>query len=509
MPTATKRTYKVKELDELTMTYYKQDGVEKVLRKAIQWVKRFVIANRFDCSTTESAYEAIEYVNGPYQQLTILDYEEEGFSDEDYTYYSDLLRIYCNKGNLTVAEFQHQGVPFLLERKTLSKTEQAWVAGNYSHSKHGVRGQLVDEGYDYHLMFDFHYVLAETLVLNDFYQFVSNYREEWQEKLAEFLYLFNGMRNELYIPTKDEDMQAYLMQYVKKAYPGRSVTAVKHKKIDEKYVDGFYLKDMTYPELQSEYVFRYLRQFKGVKRGSNQKYAKNVYGVYGEKNVYETNRNIRPAIQKLMEDNEFLGYFGSVEIHNDLAVDVFRQMEEAFKIFRSYIPLPNTEARSVLRFKKLGKHNANGLYYPDRLNILVDIRKVHAFTHEVGHYIDYEWETGHRRSEEPEFVPLYEEYCQLITEAVEAYPPTHPSRKNWNKGNKYNREYYLRKKEAFARMFEIFVSEVVPQTMLSKPSLNSYLFPESHSFREKVVLYFVRLLNIRQTLTMRSTGRMV
>jgi len=505
MPTAIKRTYKVKELDDLTITYYKQDEPHKTLRKAIQWVKRFVIANRFDCSTTESAYEAIEYVNGPYQQLDILSYEDEGVSEKDYAYFSNLLRIYCKKGKLTVAEFQHQGVPFLLERKNLSHTVKAWVAGNCSNPSHGVEGQLVDEGYDYHLMLDFHYVLAETLVLNEFYRFMTNYRLEWQEKLAEMLYLFYGKKHEIHIPTKDKEMQEFLIQYVKRAYPNRDITPVKHKDMDY-HVRGFHLEKMTYPNLQKEYFPLYLKQFKGVKTGS---FKHHISRVHREKNVYETNRNIRPHIRQLMKDNEFLGHFGEVEIHNDLSVDVFHQMEEAFKLFCSYVPLPSTEGRSVLRFKKLGKQNAFGLYYPDRLNILVDIRRIHVFTHEIGHYIDYEWEPGERRSEQPAFVPLYEEYCRLITEGIEACPLTHPSRKNWEKRNGYNREYYLRKKEAFARMFEIFVSEVVPHTMLSKPSLNSYLFPDSHSFREDVVTYFVDLLNISETLIMRSTGKLV
>lgn len=67
--------------------------------------------------------------------------------------------------------------------------------------------------------------------------------------------------------------------------------------------------------------------------------------------------------------------------------NLFRKVEEDFEEICN--KLPHASAQPELKFRKLGKHKATGLYAPF-LNILaVDVRDTTSFIHEYGHYLDY------------------------------------------------------------------------------------------------------------------------
>jgi hypothetical protein len=67
--------------------------------------------------------------------------------------------------------------------------------------------------------------------------------------------------------------------------------------------------------------------------------------------------------------------------------NLFRKVEEDFEEICNN--LPHASAQPELKFRKLGKHKASGLYAPF-LNILaVDVRNTESFIHEYGHYLDY------------------------------------------------------------------------------------------------------------------------
>lgn len=66
---------------------------------------------------------------------------------------------------------------------------------------------------------------------------------------------------------------------------------------------------------------------------------------------------------------------------------LFKKVEEDFEEICN--KLPHASAQPELKFRKLGKHKATGLYAPF-LNILaVDVRNTESFIHEYGHYLDY------------------------------------------------------------------------------------------------------------------------
>lgn len=67
--------------------------------------------------------------------------------------------------------------------------------------------------------------------------------------------------------------------------------------------------------------------------------------------------------------------------------NLFKKVEEDFEKICN--KLPHAAAQPELKFRKLGKHKATGLYAPF-LNILaVDVRNTESFIHEYGHYLDY------------------------------------------------------------------------------------------------------------------------
>lgn len=68
--------------------------------------------------------------------------------------------------------------------------------------------------------------------------------------------------------------------------------------------------------------------------------------------------------------------------------------------------LPHALAYPELKFRKLGKHKATGLYDPILNIIAVDVRDTTSFIHEYGHYLDYNHGTNgeYSLSEEFEFI---------------------------------------------------------------------------------------------------------
>ena len=72
---------------------------------------------------------------------------------------------------------------------------------------------------------------------------------------------------------------------------------------------------------------------------------------------------------------------------NEFDYNLFRKVEEDFEEICNKLPHASTQPE--LKFRKLGKHKATGLYAPF-LNILaVDVRNTESFIHEYGHYLDY------------------------------------------------------------------------------------------------------------------------
>lgn len=174
--------------------------------------------------------------------------------------------------------------------------------------------------------------------------------------------------------------------------------------------------------------------------------------------TYMTKKNIPLKIQNFMKNNHFLAMFGEVEADELCDLEKLNQLADEFILLSKQLYLPQAKDHS-LRFRRLGHHKAAGIYYPGFNTLAVDIDSPHSFIHEWFHLIDFE---NLLLSADSDFKPLLNLYRRLVDESVEALGEEDATYQAWfHKKSKYSRAYYLSNEEAFARMGELYVSEIL------------------------------------------------
>lgn len=163
---------------------------------------------------------------------------------------------------------------------------------------------------------------------------------------------------------------------------------------------------------------------------------------------------------------------------------LFKKVEEDFEEICN--KLPHASAQPELKFRKLGKHKATGLYAPF-LNILaVDVRNTESFIHEYGHYLDYKHDGKENYSLRDDFEHIITSYSnnfkitfkkkedELLTRLMKASKESASGTsvvsleekrlsaelellKNSNKMF----DYFTTPTEIFARGFELWVFETI------------------------------------------------
>ena len=149
--------------------------------------------------------------------------------------------------------------------------------------------------------------------------------------------------------------------------------------------------------------------------------------------------------------------FRKVEIDTQKYDGEVFNYEEFSKVEQDFLAvldkLPQAKTQPELKFRRLGKHKAWGIYSP-ALNILaVDVRHTESFIHEYGHYLDFK-HGDEVYSEMSTFFPIIKAYEKKLSELAE--------------DSKYAQEltakrmsYYLIPTEIFARAFELWVSGTI------------------------------------------------
>lgn len=149
--------------------------------------------------------------------------------------------------------------------------------------------------------------------------------------------------------------------------------------------------------------------------------------------------------------------FRKVEIDTQKYEGETFDYEEFSKVEQDFLAvldkLPQAKAQPELKFRRLGKHKAWGIYSP-ALNILaVDVRHTESFIHEYGHYLDFK-HGDEVYSELPTFFPIIKAYEKKLTELAE-------DSKYAQKLTAKRMSYYLIPTEVFARAFELWVSGTI------------------------------------------------
>lgn len=149
----------------------------------------------------------------------------------------------------------------------------------------------------------------------------------------------------------------------------------------------------------------------------------------------------------------------------DFDYNEFRNVEEAWE--KIVDRLPQGLVSPELKFRKLGKHKATGLYYPKFNIIAVDVRDTTSFIHEFGHYLDFKYQGGE------EECSLQEDFADILT----SYQDTLP--KGISKC-----AYFKTPTEVFARGFELWVFEtIISDSPLLQDKRAYYGAPEYLAFK--------------------------
>lgn len=173
---------------------------------------------------------------------------------------------------------------------------------------------------------------------------------------------------------------------------------------------------------------------------------------------FETKKNIPEKIKSVMQNNKFLNYFRYVELDADTDLEKFHVVEKEWLQISKLFNLNELNIKPELRFRKLGKHKALGLYYPGLKCLCVDITSPSSFLHELGHHIDYTY------SDTPLSLKIN------FREIIRIYSKNYDKQREDNKYLKNKRNYFLTPTEIFARTFEMYLTDKIETSFLKDKS---------------------------------------
>lgn len=182
-----------------------------------------------------------------------------------------------------------------------------------------------------------------------------------------------------------------------------------------------------------------------------------------------------------MKNSTFNNYFGYVEFDGDSDVQKIMELEKEWEAINNHILHQPKKELVSLRFRKLGNHNAIGLYYPKLQCICVDVRQPSSFTHEYFHMLDY---TLGKLSSTYEFSKVYDVYAPKLTKLVD-------ERKIPLSG-KYDLLYYLTRTEVFARCAEIYLTRClkIDNSLCRYDASIGFAYPDDPELEICIKTYF-------------------
>lgn len=318
-------------------------------------------------------------------------------------------------------------------------------------------------GSTYLRFFDFVTLAAERLLAREIRQFAAQYPERVRTAIFKCFTI-----EDEFIPSivDNEQLLRYLMdravEQTYSIYRGFRYSSLSTKKLLPLYEGDVSVLEEDQPgasTLIKIILPEYLRfvgslQAKAVDRSLESfEYAK----------AFDTKKHIPRKHRAAMEDNVFLEAHGYVELDGDVDLEKFSIIEENFEELRMLFPYPKDVTNSF-RIKKLGNYRAAGIYFPSRNTTIFDVNHPSSFVHELFHQLDYTYgksqfaygqESVH---ETAAFRRVFDYYVMLVKRNVEALPADDPFKAVWNGSTKFNRDYFLKESEVFARLGELLIA---------------------------------------------------
>ena len=201
---------------------------------------------------------------------------------------------------------------------------------------------------------------------------------------------------------------------------------------------------------------------------------------------YQTRKSIPKSTLEAMRDSELNKVFGFVEYDANCDLSLVHDKEKEIMTFIDAF-FPFVDASNIsLRFRALGNHHANGLFYPSVMCMCVDYRHIYSFVHEFGHLIDHLYGN---LSWKPDFATIRLLYQEILY--------ANGGKKLFSANSKYNLDYYLMPTEVFARSMEMYFAIVKGvRNGLLPIEFKGPQYPVGDSyFIEEITEYFDHLFN--------------
>lgn len=208
--------------------------------------------------------------------------------------------------------------------------------------------------------------------------------------------------------------------------------------------------------------------------------------------AYMTKRNIPQHVLKEMQCSELNKYFGFIEFDEEVDLKSVDLVTKEFQKLNHQIFHDFKNHNVALRFRKLGRHHASGLYYPSINTMVVDFRHPDSFIHEYFHMLD---DTLGDLSLQCTFDKIALRYQKLLRNAVEEEKKT--GMVLLSARGKYGINYYLRKCEIFARCGEIYLFRIlhIVSSLLKPEETKSFAYPDDDTLNSLIHHYYSSLLD--------------
>lgn len=194
---------------------------------------------------------------------------------------------------------------------------------------------------------------------------------------------------------------------------------------------------------------------------------------------FEQKKNIPQKILAIMKTSILNERFGYIEYDEMCDTSKIATVNAQLLDFvNTYFPNENLNDVS-LRFRRLGNHKANGLYYPQYRCIAVELSHPSSFVHEFGHMLDHQNGNISNTLNSLAFASVYQKYVELFDEKLERVPEQRERYRSGGKKSKY--AYYTKETEVFARCFEMYITSVL--------NLDNSIIKSREEYEESVFVY--------------------
>ena len=201
-------------------------------------------------------------------------------------------------------------------------------------------------------------------------------------------------------------------------------------------------------------------------------------------NAFMTKKNIPPKHQDYMKESSFLNVYRYIEVDEDCDLDKMRELEKEFLALGDILGKHPYDAS--IRFRKLGRHHASGLYSPAYQCVCIDVRSPSSYVHEFLHMYDH---FHGMLSEGYDFKEVRLQYESCLQEYLsDCEDPDLKARLNGN--SKYNLDYYFVPTEVFARCGELYFTRFrgVDNSLLKFE--RGFDYPENEKLLELIKKYY-------------------